>query len=177
MAKVHHRRANKAYPQAGIEKGDMYYFAQIKTGPRSSRTIRQKTPIKPSQMTSSEYLQSVFAIQEGAESYSSLDDYEGVPDGLRGIAEREREKFENMPGSLQQSDTGQLLEERASSCDEIADRIEEIVSGWDADEARAEVMAENEGEDLTEDEIDAKVEEKREELAEGCGEALNELLT
>lgn len=177
MAKIHHRRANKAYPESGIEKGDMYYFAQIKTGPRSSRTIRQKTPIRPSQMTTSEYLQGVYAIRERAETFSSLDDYEGVPDELREIAEREREKFENMPEGLQQGDTGQMLEERASSCDEIADRIEEIINEWDADEARTEVLAEEEGEDLTEDEIDEKVEEKRETLAEDCGDALNELLT
>lgn len=34
MARVHHRKAAKDYPQQGIAKGDMYYYVKIKTGPR-----------------------------------------------------------------------------------------------------------------------------------------------
>jgi len=45
MAKTFHRKAAKDYPNEGISKGDMYWYAKIKTGQRSSRVIRSLTPI------------------------------------------------------------------------------------------------------------------------------------
>ena len=56
MARVHHRKAAKDYPDHGIAKGDLYYYTKIKTGPRSSRVLRSKEPFKRSQLTSSEFL-------------------------------------------------------------------------------------------------------------------------
>ena len=44
MARVTRRKAAKDYPDAGINKGDLYYYAKIKTGPRTSRTLRSIKP-------------------------------------------------------------------------------------------------------------------------------------
>ena len=37
MARQTQRRARKDYPDHGISKGDLYWYAAIKTGPRSRR--------------------------------------------------------------------------------------------------------------------------------------------
>jgi hypothetical protein len=172
MAKVHHRRANKDYPQAGIAKGEMYYFAQIKTGPRSSKTIRQKDPIKPGQLTSSDYLSRLYDLQEQLADITDPHDAADIIDALRELGQEQREKFDNMPEGLQQGDTGQMLEERADTCEGAADEIETLMEGWDEEAVRAEIVeeakAESElGEDqieLTEEEIEANIQERREEL-------------
>ncbi len=64
MAKVHHRKARKDYPDNGVKKGDMYYYVSIKTGPRSSRVMRQLTPFKRSQLTSSAFYGAMYDIED-----------------------------------------------------------------------------------------------------------------
>lgn len=44
---------------------------------------------------------------------------------IQQLGEEQREKKSNMPDSLQESDTGQLLEERADLCDETAEALEQ----------------------------------------------------
>lgn len=131
MAKVEHRKAAKDYPDLGIKKGDMYYFAQIKTGPRSSRTIRSLKPIPRSQLTSSEYLSRLYEWEDAKAEISSMEDAQQFADDIRELGEEQQEKFDNMPDGLQQGDTGQMIEERASSCEQAASDIEEIIGDWE----------------------------------------------
>lgn len=129
MPRVKQVKAAKDYPNHGIKKGDVHYTWSLMTGPRSSRTFRQIAPPRPSQLTTSEFLGTIGDI--GLE-FDELAHDDGLPDSLREIAERIREcgqeqqdKYDNMPEGLQQGDTGQLLEERASGCDEWASNIEQ----------------------------------------------------
>ena len=132
MPKVEKRVARKDYPESGIAKGDTYYFTKMKTGPRSSRTMRSKTPFKASQLTSSAFKSAYLAAQE------AWDDGDKDADAMRSAAEAIREAgqeaqnaFDNMPEGLQQGDTGQMLEERANYCESAADSLEGLADELD----------------------------------------------
>ncbi len=137
MAKIQERKAAKDYPANGIKKGDTYFFVAIKTGPRSSRTIRSLVRPKRYELTTSAFKGALWRIED--EGFNEIDD----PEGLRGVAEEirdlggeQQESFDNMPEGLQQGDTGQLLEERATGCEEWADAIEQA-----ADDLESELEA------------------------------------
>lgn len=136
MAKVHHRKARKDYPANGIVKGDMYYTTNIKTGPRSSRTIRQLTPIRPSQMTTSPYLGMIYAAEEAMNDWPEVAELEagdvrGMFESISEARDQAQEAFDNMPESLQQSETGQRLEARVSYCDEAETHFDELANHID----------------------------------------------
>lgn len=130
MPRVYHRKARKDYPESGIKKGQMYYRAQIKTGPRSSRVLKQLTPFKPSQLTTSEFFGEWFSIQEGFDDSENMtsEAVSGAADDLRSLADDTYGKFENLPEGFQQAYTGELLEMRSDACNEAADLLEELAS-------------------------------------------------
>lgn len=153
MARVKHRRAAKDYPGIGIAKGEMYYFCQIKTGPRSSRIIRQKEPIKASQLTSSAFKQAFYAAQEEWEkSAKDADAIRAACEAIREAGEDARNSFDAMPEGLQQGDTGQLLENRADECDRIADELETLAGELD-DLDEPEEMEEPDGDEESNPEV------------------------
>lgn len=153
MARVHQRKARKDYPSHGIKKGDDYYFAQIKTGPRSSRTLRSLTPFKRSQLTTSAFLGGLYDFED---SLDAAPRDESLPDTLRSLAEEirslgqeEQDKFDNMPENFQQGDTGQMLEERAQNCESWADEMEQA-----ADELETKIEEINNKEAADLDDLD-----------------------
>ena len=131
MARVHHRKAAKDYPQFGIAKGDMHYYVKIKTGPRSSREMRSKTPFKRSQLTSSDYQSQLYDWEDSKAEISEMDSAQQFADDIRALGEEQGEKFDNMPEGLQQGDSGQMLEARRDACEQAATEIEEIISEWE----------------------------------------------
>ena len=131
MARVHHRKAAKDYPQQGIAKGDMYYYVKIKTGPRTSREMRSKTPFKRSQLTQSDYLSQLYDWEDSKAEISEMDSAQQFADDIRALGEEQGEKFDNMPEGLQQGDSGQMLEARRDACEQAATEIEEIISEWE----------------------------------------------
>ena len=130
MAKVHVRVARKDYPESGIKKGDKYNFAQIKTGPRSSRIIRSIAPIPRWQLTSSEFFREIYQWEDRQGNMKSMDDLEDLISDLRQIGEDAQGRYDNMPEGLQQGDTGQTLETRAQACESAADELDGIMSEW-----------------------------------------------
>ncbi len=131
MARPDHRKAAKDYPANGISKGDMYWYVKIKTGPYSSRVMRQLTPFRASQLTSSSYLGPLYEWQEDKANLHDMDNASELADRIRDLGAEQRDKFDNMPEGLQQGDTGMMLEQRADACETAADEIEEIVSEWE----------------------------------------------
>lgn len=126
MPKVQHRKARKDYLEHGIAKGDMYYFAQMKTGPRSSRTIRSKTPIPASQLTTSAFIGGWLAQAELAkETTLTPETIREIAGTIRELGDEARERFENMPEGLQMSENGTRLEERAEKAEEVAGELED----------------------------------------------------
>lgn len=147
MARVLTRVAHKDYPEAGIKKGETYYKVSLKTGPRSSRTLKSKTPFKRHQLTSSEYLQRVYLLaDETIPAISCPDDLQSLKDELEEIKNELDEKLENMPEGLKQGPTGQTLEERMSECDDFISTLDQIdfeeEDAWDADSSDHETYEE-----------------------------------
>jgi hypothetical protein len=133
MARVKYQKAAKDYPAAGIKKGQMYYYTRIKTSAYSSRQIRQLTPIRPSQMTTSAFLSQYYSLQERLQDFNGgiadLSDFlNGLAEDARSLGEEEQEKYDNMPESLQGGDTGQMIEERAQAMEAWAESLEAAAS-------------------------------------------------
>lgn len=167
MARLHHRKARKDYPDQGIKRGDMYYYAKIKTGPYSSRTIRSLTKPRPSQLTVSEWNGWLGDLQQI--EFPAVDNIEGlteIGENIREFGEEQREKFDNMPEGLQQGSTGELLEERASGCEEWADAIDEAISEYESESQEIDDMDADDLELDDDEDIEAARDEKRRELFE-----------
>lgn len=135
MARAHHvKRARRAYKDAGIKKGESYWWWRFY---RSTHVNRSKVQPRPSQLTGSDFLSQLYAIQEeiealpaDAELISAVEDLAGR---LRTLGEEQTDKRDNMPEALQDSETGQLLEARAEACEAGADELEAIDLEFEAD--------------------------------------------
>lgn len=133
MARQEQRTARKDYPEHGIKKGDQYWFAQIKTGPRSSRIIRSLKRIPQSQLTTSPFKSGWYAMQEAWEASSrEADDIRAAAQEITDLGDQAQESFDNMPEGLQQGDTGQMLENRAQACHDAAATLEALADEFDA---------------------------------------------
>jgi len=130
MPKVECRKAAKDYPENGIKKGDMYYTWKFRFGGRR----RQLKRPRQSQLTQSEFLGGMHSHQETIEDLDRPDDYDGLEEfaseiesiagEVRDLGSEQEEKMYNMPESLQEGDTGQLLQQRSEQCEEIAGELE-----------------------------------------------------
>ena len=138
---THVKKARKDNPAHGIKKGESYFWWKFRFGGKHYSKVHPK----PSQLTQSEFLGTMYDIEEriivldqitsAAEMITTV---EGIVEELRTLAEEQEEKLSNMPDSLQESDTGQLLQDRADNTNQMADDLE----GVDLDA------------DMTEDELD-----------------------
>src|SRR6266446_2779494 len=113
MPQVHSvEHAKKDYPEAGIVKGDQYYWfkQKIMTGGRwFSRMTRTKYYPKASQLTQSDYVRSVLELQENYD-FSGIDTFDELNSQLTSLIDEvgdlksdQEEKLENMPESLRET--------------------------------------------------------------------------
>ena len=124
MPRVHRRIAAKDYPSDGIAKGQTYWTWRMRTA-RSGVTRRSATPPKPEQLTMSEYAQTWLPLNREVSAFTGEpDDLDDLIERARALGEEQRERLENMPEALQTGPTGDLLEERASECEALADALE-----------------------------------------------------
>lgn len=136
MAKARLVKARKDYPQFGIEKGDEHWVWELKTGPRSSRTYRQKDKPLPEQLTTSEYLQQWYPLnREIADFDGSADELQEIIDRLAQLRDETQEKLDAMPDGLRDSSpTGELLQERVEECESLHSDLESHKSDLEAAE-------------------------------------------
>lgn len=128
MPRVVERTARKDYPRDGIKKGDTYFYTKLKLQ-RGGIEKRSLTPFKQSQLTNSPFKSAFLAIGEAwSESDRGVDAINDAASALRDLGEEAQGSFDNMPEGLQQGDTGQTLEARASGCSEKADELEGLAS-------------------------------------------------
>ena len=134
------KKARKDQPNNGIIRGDSYYWWKFRWGPK----IVSKTPPKPAQLTQSEFLSTLYTIQE---SIGALEADENLEDNLSSIIDEIRdlggeceEKRSNMPEQLQDADTGMLLEERAEVMEAWASELESVDTEADLDAALDEIQ-------------------------------------
>ena len=128
MAKVHYVKA-AAKDNPAVKKGEPYYWWKPRYG--SKRYTRN--PPRPSQLTTSDFLSRQMELEErisDLKDYSTFDDLksdvEEIVMEIRSLGEEQEDKLSNMPDSLQEGPTGQLLEGRASGCEEWASDLEGV---------------------------------------------------
>lgn len=126
MTKLHHvKKARKAVPHAGIEPGDSYYWWAFFRMPKQY----SKTRPPSSALIRSPFLRSIAEIEEDFDTFNPGDDdleerRDHNVEAVRELGQEAYEAFENMPESLQQGDTGILLEQRHEQCEEWAEEME-----------------------------------------------------
>jgi hypothetical protein len=132
MARVQKvERAQKDYPEHGIKKGEPYWWWKFRFGGKHY----SKTPPRQSQLTQSGFLSQVWGLEEQLADMKpeAFEDAEALKDERDSLAEEIRqageecsEKRDNMPDSLQDSETGELLQSRADECESFADELEAV---------------------------------------------------
>lgn len=139
MPKVHTvRKARKPIPSAGVAVGDTYYYWFTRTTVGKSFISHRhvsKTYPKPSQLTQSEFYRSLLETEESLSTPDNLADLETFADEVEtaaeeidNLADEQEDKRDNMPDSLQDSETGSLLETRAESCRELVEALRNAAS-------------------------------------------------
>lgn len=111
-----------------IHKGESYWtWCFIHQNPQYSRTRP-----RPSQLTQSEFLSTYYGIQEEIDDWKpesheedTLEEFISTIMGeLEDLRDETQERLDNMPEGLQESDTGQLLQERIDECDNLISEFE-----------------------------------------------------
>lgn len=165
MARAHFvKSARKDNPVA--KKGESYWWWKHMIGGRGGPKQYSKDRPKQSQLTQSEFLSNIYGASEELAEANDPERFREIAQSVREAGEECQSKFDNMPDGLQQGDTGQLLEERASNAESWADAIEsaadELESRWgEIDEMSAEDL--DLDDDATEDEIEEARQTKRDE--------------
>jgi hypothetical protein len=121
------KAARKDNPVA--KKGEPYYWWKFRYGGKRFSL----THPKPSQLTQSAYLSTVYTIQEQIEAWDTItneDDLEMFKDEIRNqleeLRDQTQESLDNMPESLQYSQTGELLQERIDALESAMDDIDNM---------------------------------------------------
>lgn len=164
MAHAHFvKKARKNYKEHGIKKGESYYWWAFRSprGKGGSGRYFSKTPPKRSQLTRSEFYSALYDIEDrsndlNAAGYDSISSFEGDVDNIKSdlgqLQSDTQEKLDNMPGGLQQGDTGQLLQERI-------DGVEALIAELDGLD-----FSDPESEDAGGEEVEKKIQELIEEI-------------
>ena len=127
MPHVHFvKKARKADRNAGIKKGDSYYWWKFRFGGKN----KSKSKPKQSQLTRSEFWGNIFGLQEDHEKPPEYDDLESTVEEIKSQLEEWRDEQEerrsNMPDALQDSETGELLQERYDALDSAVSDLDGV---------------------------------------------------
>lgn len=155
------KKARKDYPEHDIKNGESYFWWKF----RKSGKYYSKMRPRRSRLTQSEFLSTMYDAEDDLaqsasdcmEGKTSIEDVASACDdaanAVRDAGEQCTDNRSNMPDSLQDSETWQLLETRSEQCEAIASEIETA-----AQEIRAI--------EIKEDDSDEDKEAKREEAAQ-----------
>jgi hypothetical protein len=182
MATLKRQKARKGYEcskcKALIKKGEHYFrfkltrFSSVQMRCSLHRPTRQE-------MTTSDFWSQVYDLEDSIsnlsaeEMESARDAIDPILSDIETLRDEQEEKLYNMPDQLQDSDTGQLLQERYDGMQEWYDELDGVDT--DIDEGLAEDYEEGDEKDLTEDELEARKEEREEKREARLEEILDEL--
>jgi hypothetical protein len=132
MARVHFvKKARKN--NSVVKKGESYYWWQFRFGGKHY----SKTQPKQSQLTQSEFLSQVYDLNDRLSELSITDDIESevqsIIDEIRSLGDECQDKRDNMPEQLQDSGSGEILQNRVDSCEDWASNLESIDLDVDED--------------------------------------------
>lgn len=131
MPRVYHvKKARKDNPVC--KKGESYYWWKFRFGGKRYSL----TPPKPSQLTQSEFLGTLYDIEDSFNTAEDLDGLKSIQEEVEMLRDETEEKLENMPDSLQYSPTGELLQERIDFCDELISEFDNIEEDESLDEIK-----------------------------------------
>lgn len=127
MARAHFvKKARKSIRGTDVKKGDSYWWWKFRFGGKNV----SKTKPRRSQLTQSDFYGTIYDIEDEISALTAGDgiqeSVEDIVGRLRDISSEQIEKKDNMPESLQESSTGELLQERADACESAADELELI---------------------------------------------------
>ncbi len=146
---THVLKARKDNPVA--KKGESYYWWKFRYGGKRYSL----TPPRSSQLTQSEFLGAMYLALEIIEDFEMSDEqlatWASSPDPsdwtddlanavreaaemIRDAGEQANENRDNMPEALQDGPTGEMLQERYDSTQDMADELEskaDDIEGWD----------------------------------------------
>ena len=121
-----------------IHKGESYWTWAFMNGPQ----LYSKECPRQSQLTQSEFLSTYYSIMEEVEDWEpesqdedALEEFISIiTEELGDLRDETQDRLNNMPESLQYSDTGQLLQERIDECDSLISDFEAVDTTPDYDE-------------------------------------------
>lgn len=154
MTTLHHvKKARKTIRGKGVKKGDSYFWWAFRVNGQSSVKHVSKQRPSRSQLTQSPFLRAMFdaedtlAEQMGRLSAGDVEEMvaaiEDAADAVREEEQSCREKLANLPDSLQEGPTGQLLAERAEACERIATDLDAAaaeIDGLEGDDGEQQVL-------------------------------------
>lgn len=150
-----------------IEKGQPYLYWEFAYSPKSIRCAAPACSPKPKDLTRSAFWGTVYGIQEEKWDADNIDDMvsrkEDVVGQLEELRDEQEEKKSNMPDSLQDGATGEILQERYDALDGVINNLEGVDISWDEPEKE---------DDEEDDEFEAR---KTEELENRLSEIRTEL--
>lgn len=134
-----------------IHKGESYWTWAFMNGPQ----LYSKTRPRQSQLTQSEFMSTYYGIMEQIEDWepedhdeSTLEDFvEDIKSQIEDLRDETQDRLDSMPYQLQESDSGQLLQERIDECDRIVGDLDGIDTSFDYDEDDSEDEKEQAWED------------------------------
>lgn len=158
-----------------IPVGSIYYRGIINFHPDIIRC--SKCGLKYWEVTTSDYLLAVGPILN--EWQENDMNHESISEELSSIRDDLQDRLDNMPEQLQESDTGQLLQERIdgleAACNELdcidyddifSDKIAELIERDDASEENLTDEEREEVEEATQEEIISQIEEALQNIVE-----------
>lgn len=128
------KRARKTNKRLGIKKGQPYWWWKFYRRPKQ---VSQARP-RPSQLVRSPFVSSVMSVEENlaeTEKENLADAIASACDELQSLADECSSSYDNMPSSLQQGPTGELLQQRVERCEEIIQELEALDPDDDNDES------------------------------------------
>lgn len=112
-----------------VKKGESYYWWKFRYG---GKHMSLKPP-RPSQLTQSSFLSTVYAALESLEDLTAdmdADDLKSAVEEaageIRSAGEEALSNRDNMPEALQDGETGNMLQERADAAEQLADELEAV---------------------------------------------------
>jgi hypothetical protein len=141
------KKARKDYPEHDIKKGESYWWWKFRFGSKNY----SKTKPRPSQLTQSEFLGTIYDIHDTLQGMTiediSEDCLQEVIDELTQLGEETDERLNNMPDQLQDAPTGELLQSRVDEVDSMVSELEGVDLSIDEEDIKNDVKENNEIED------------------------------
>ena len=180
MPRVHYVKKCRHTPgkcgkcDAAIRKGESYKWWQFAYRGKSLRCAKPACAPKQSDLTQSEFWGTMFGIMEGKpfDGAATIDDLESAKTDVVGQLEELRDEQENkksnMPDALQDSASGELLQERYDALDSAISDLESVDISFDEEEPDESKEAEHE-------KWEEALKEKVDEIAQELSDALDNI--